>query len=82
MERLVVIPFLERALQWRVATARGIIVPNNQIEGLEVSVVSADMRPSAVLDAFPAFGSWSILPDVTDGKAGGLRMRSLEKCET
>lgn len=82
LDRIFVIPFLQRALVWRVAAASGQIVPNDQVPGLEVSVVSADFSPASSWNSFPTYQPFASLADITDGKAGGLKFGASPVCET
>lgn len=82
LSRIFVIPFLQRALVWRVAAASGQIVPNDQVPGLEVSVVSADFTPPSSPNTFPIYSPFAALADITDGKAGGLKFGVNPVCET
>lgn len=81
LESVLVIPFLQKALQWRIATSEGRIVNSDTLEGFEVSVVNADFTPAASDDAFPIFKSFRTLPDITDGKAGGLKIGVTAACD-
>lgn len=81
LSRLLVVPFLQAALEWRVATTNGQIIPNDLVPGLEVSVVTADYTPPSSANAFPIYRSFNTLPDITDRKAGGLRFNMRPACE-
>lgn len=81
LSRLLVIPFLQAALEWRVATTNNQIIPNDQVPGLEVSVVTAEYTPPSSPNAFPIYKAFNALPDITHRKAGGLRFNMRPACE-
>ncbi|KAF4551338.1 Tyrosinase-like protein 9 [Elsinoe fawcettii] len=71
LEPSVVEPYLEEAMQWRVARFDGSIVDAKDVPGLSVSVVTSDVRPPAVDTEQPVWGHFSSMAKVTINKAGG-----------
>lgn len=68
-----VLPYLQNNLQWKVATAAGAVVPNNQVPGLTVGAVSQKVMPAANQGSLPTYGNGNTNNDVTHGKSGGIQ---------
>ena len=68
-----VLPYLQNNLQWKVATAAGVAVPNNQVPGLTVGAISQKVMPAANQGSLPTYGNGNTNNDVTHGKAGGIQ---------
>ncbi|KAL1954633.1 hypothetical protein VTO42DRAFT_874 [Malbranchea cinnamomea] len=75
----VVIPVLEKYLEWRIVTLDGKIIDTEDFmkhdqtgEPLEVKVAGRDVNPlGAVRNIFPRFGEWKVFAEATKGKVGG-----------
>lgn len=57
---------------YRNVQANGCVVPANEVPGLKVGVVSADVAPATAVDDFPVWGSFTSHPQITENLAGGL----------
>lgn len=67
----IAIPFLSKWLQWGVQKIDGTVVPNSQIPSLTVHVQEEPVAYQMGLNSFPKYGSPTIHPEITKGKAGG-----------
>ncbi|KAF2083347.1 Di-copper centre-containing protein [Saccharata proteae CBS 121410] len=73
MDPVVVVPYLAANLEWQVTKMDNTPVPNENVSGLLVSVVSSQFRPSVSVDSFPErIGGVLIHANVTEGRPGGL----------
>lgn len=46
-------------------------VPAEEVPGLSLTVVTAEVQPASAPDDFPQWGSFSVLANITEGKPGG-----------
>lgn len=77
-----VIPFLRSGLQWRVADGSRHAIPNQQVPGLEVSVVTSEFRSPTSTNSFPIYDEFETLPAITDSKVGGLNHGAKSVCSS
>jgi hypothetical protein len=79
IDSTVVVPLLQKNLEWRVRDLCGNVVPTEKLVGkagseLEVQIAKRDvdvLKPGDPRDKFPCFGDWQVYKDVTKGKTGG-----------
>ncbi|EWC43938.1 hypothetical protein DRE_01290 [Drechslerella stenobrocha 248] len=70
--REAVVPYLQKNLRWEVATAAGEAIPNKDVQGLKVSIVSSDVKLPCAEGSLPLWGQAKTEYDITQGKVGGL----------
>ncbi|KAI9050620.1 hypothetical protein LZ554_005779 [Drepanopeziza brunnea f. sp. 'monogermtubi'] len=71
MDKANVIPYLTRALHWRVSLADGTEIPREEVPGLLVELVSTEVRVPAA-GGRPVFsGVYELHPEVTAGRPAG-----------
>jgi len=66
-----VIAYLKKNIEWRIMSLNGSIIPANELSGLEISVVTADVTLPASDTAMPIWESWAVLTEVTEDKIRG-----------
>jgi len=71
MEHDAVIAYLKKNIEWRIMSLNGSIIPANELSGLEISVVTADVTLPASDTAMPIWESWAMLTEVTEDKIRG-----------
>ncbi|KAI9662511.1 MAG: hypothetical protein M1821_008678 [Bathelium mastoideum] len=64
--------YLKRNLRWRIMKADGCVVSTDEVPGLQICVVSADMEPAMTPSKFPIWGPFVSHPEITQGMAGGM----------
>ncbi|KAL1310828.1 hypothetical protein AAFC00_001065 [Neodothiora populina] len=70
-----VAPYLEQHLSWRVAYFDGTEIPIESVLDLSVSVVQSHVQPATSHSAFPVWGPFVSLANVTASKPGGHKGR-------
>jgi tyrosinase len=66
-------PYLKRNLQWRAQREGGEEIPLRELRSLRVFVVNSVVKPPRDKDReFPSYGELEPVPDITDGKTGGV----------
>ena len=66
-----VVPFLTKNLEWRIAGPGGESVDPGTLDGFVVSVVTSTAARSQDQSVLPTFSQFIDLPDITKGQAGG-----------
>ncbi|KAK4498075.1 hypothetical protein PRZ48_010731 [Zasmidium cellare] len=65
--------YLHENLKWRVAMMDGTTVDADDVADLSITVISAQVQPSAADDKFPSWHNFSELKSSTNGRPGGHR---------
>jgi tyrosinase len=73
LDAVVVEPFLAKELTWAVKKCGGEVVPNDQVPGLVVEVVSSKVKPAPNKDSAPTYEVAEPHDDITNGNAGGAK---------
>ncbi|KAI9668449.1 MAG: hypothetical protein M1831_001203 [Alyxoria varia] len=73
LDRKVVLPYLEKNLQWKVMKSTGEGVPNDHVPGLTVGVQSAKVKPAKSRNEFPTVAHYEDHQECTHGKSGGVQ---------
>ncbi|KAK5114494.1 hypothetical protein LTR62_002429 [Meristemomyces frigidus] len=71
MDVATVTAYLHENLEWRVGLFDGTGVPTTELADLMITVVSAEVEPAESAEQFPRWGDFTVLTNVTEGKAGG-----------
>jgi tyrosinase len=66
-------PYLKRNLAWRVTTLNDGAVDNNKVDGLKVSVVSAEVKRPQTITELPKWGDFTIREGVTQNRTTGQK---------
>lgn len=64
-------PYLTANLDWRVAMMDGTEIPVSDVPDLSVSVVTAQVQPATSRDAFPKWGAYKNLVNITAARPAG-----------
>ncbi|RAL63678.1 hypothetical protein DID88_003721 [Monilinia fructigena] len=66
-----VVDYLKTNLSWTIETRNGTMVPAEQVEGLIICVHDEIVTHPADETEFPVYGTKTLHPEITSGKAGG-----------
>ncbi|PPJ56238.1 hypothetical protein CBER1_06384 [Cercospora berteroae] len=70
LSELIVAPYLQKNLEWRIAKAGQSVDPST-VPGFVVSVLTSSAQPAADENSFPVYSEFIELLGVTKGQAGG-----------
>ena len=73
LTQMIVAPFLEQILEWRILGPDGTCVDPEDVPGFEVSVYASTSTQPDHLGCLPDWSEFIPMPQVTKGKKGGLK---------
>lgn len=76
-------PYLKKKLQWRAQRYDQSEIPIPSLKSLKVSVLNSVVKPPKDKDRdFPSYGDLQPVPDITDGKTGGVVAENATSADT
>ena len=73
LTEMIVAPFLENLLEWRILGPDGTCVDPDNVPGFEVAVYSSTSTNPGEANCLPSWSDFIPLPSITKGKKGGLQ---------
>ncbi|KAJ9648776.1 hypothetical protein H2199_000689 [Coniosporium tulheliwenetii] len=73
LEESIVVPYLQKNLQWRITKVDGTEVPAAQVPDFKIAVVSTEVMPPTAMSDFPTWSSeYTVHGEITGGRPGGF----------
>jgi len=64
--------FLKKCIEWRIVKSDGTILDEDDVPGLEVAIMTAEVKVSGYKHQLPSWGAFKPLKDITSGRKHGF----------